>query len=372
MRARRVLAWLAVALSPSACVDLFHATDFVTLCERAPDDPACGAEAGAPEAATATDAGAVRPPLDFCTLSPADVRDRATRACAWLGACGGPLGDNVVGPCMLQALFAYDCELNPSLRPNGATHALWECLGEVQSCDDVERCVFGGPRQDCKAVTQGSFSTCATGDAAELRVQCGRTKDGPPTGVEPCVLSGRGCSKIDDSTSACTGARGTACVLGALCEGTAAVDCRSVSGKTLDRGHDCAAFGAGKCADSSAGPACAPVDDAPSCVTLKGATVTCDGDVATSCVDGKRVAIDCARLDLPCDVSGDVPTYDPLAACVERDASGACAVSAADDCVAGKVRSCAQGAAFEIDCESVGLGPCEKVSGGVLARCTPP
>lgn len=371
-----VAATLLATAAPVACVDLFHSTDFVTLCEREPTSPSCGGEGGAdaevPE--VGTDAGP--PPLDFCAWTKVEARTRATRACAWLGACEGPLGENVFGPCMLHAMWAYDCDLNPTMRPTGTTRALWACLAEVKSCGEVDRCVFGDEVTQCNAVPSGTFTACGAGGASDTRVECGRPEKGPPIGVDPCRLTGRTCERLDESTGVCTGAQKKTCSAGRRCAGTSAVDCQSLGGGVVDRGLDCAAFGAGACIEKNGDVACAPNADAGSC-TRDALDVRCtnDGSTALGCVDGKEIVVDCTKIGpaVACDVDTEpVPTYDPLKACADRDPAGACAVSAADGCSGNTLHSCAQGIAFTIDCTSVGLGPCEKVAGGVLARCTPP
>src|SRR5688572_11314287 len=132
-RGRAVLGtFIASALfAAAACVDLFHSTDFATLC--AFDAAACSPEAGsngdvsdAPEA-----------PIDLCAQSPARARELAERTCGWVGACLGTLEDSTLGACMVRALAAYDCVFNPSLRPRGRNAVLWQCLSKVGSCDDV-------------------------------------------------------------------------------------------------------------------------------------------------------------------------------------------------------------------------------------------
>lgn len=375
MRLRAFALLAATLAAPVACVDLFHSTDFVTLCDRDPESTLCGGEGGVdadvPE--TATDAGTA-PSIDFCDWSPIEARKRASQACAWLGACEGPVDDSVFGPCMLHALWAYDCALNPTLRPTGATRALWECLAEVKSCGDVDRCVFGDQVSECSAVPSGSFTACEKESSGTVVVECGRPERGRPIGADPCALTGRSCVRPDDSTGICTGATRTGCALGQKCAGTAAVDCQSFGGGTVDRGIDCAAFGAGECVAKNGNVACAPQADAGTC-SRDALDVRCVDDAGTafSCVGGKQVAVDCTKLDVGCDVdTSPVPAYDPIKACVNRDPSSPCVASATDDCAGTLLRSCAQGIRFDVDCTSVGLGPCEKVANGALARCTPP
>src|SRR5580692_1182682 len=79
-----VLAAGSVGLALLAC-DLFHSTNFVTLCELDASAEGCGD--GAPRG----DAGAVTP-TDFCTLDAGGAYQFAQHACAWLSACESPLG----------------------------------------------------------------------------------------------------------------------------------------------------------------------------------------------------------------------------------------------------------------------------------------
>jgi hypothetical protein len=374
----RALAGLAVASAAGvallACVDLFHSTDFETLREG---------DAG-PGLADVTEPDVVveaspKPLVDFCKWTPAEARTNAARACAWLGACTGVLDGTVLGPCMLHASWAYDCDLNPSMRPNGATYSLWSCLSDVKSCGEVEACVRPRGPDTCPAVTSGSFTQCGDAGASELRVECSNLQVGPPANAEPCALQGKTCIPIDPSTSTCGGSAKKTCPQGRACVGTGAVDCRiDETGTTLvDLGLDCAAFGSGSCVAEDAGGdagtivGCAPLPTAPACDA--GIAVACDVDfptVARSCVGGRSVSVDCSKLGVGCDLSKDVAAYRPFEACAESVDAGRC--SGPDECAFGKLRSCAQGIAFEADCAALGLGACEGVGSGAHSRCAPP
>jgi hypothetical protein len=379
MRRSRVLSTFALAglasiapIAAVACVDLFHSTDFETL------QP----EAGGPDVVSTADVvdAPVKPLVDFCKWTPTEAKAAATRACAWLGSCGGVIDDTVFGPCMMHALWAYDCDLNPGLRPNGATYALWSCLSDVKSCGEVDACIRPGPQAECPAIASGSFTQCANAGAAELRVECANREAGPPSRVEPCAMQGRTCISIDDSTSKCGGPTKKTCAKGRTCTGTAAVDCDFHGGSVfVDLGLDCAAFGAGSCVSEEPGGdagtvvGCAPLATAPACSDA-GIAVACDEDidgVARSCVGGRAISIDCRKLGAGCDVAKNVPAYQPWKACTVSTADGG-ACFTADECIGGKMKSCAQGITFEADCVALGLGPCEKVNNGVLARCKPP
>jgi hypothetical protein len=360
----------AAGIAPLACIDLFHSTDFDTLRNEA------GAEPDVTTGDAGLDAGP-KPLVDFCKWTPAEAKANAVRACAFLGACTGVLDGTAFGSCMMHALWAYDCDLNPALRPNGATQALWSCLSDVKSCGDVEACVRPRGPDTCPAVASGAFTQCGDAGASEVRAECSKPQMGPPAAVEPCALQGKVCVSINPTSSACGGPTKKTCVLGRTCTGTGAVDCRLAEDSVTlaDFGLDCAAFGAGACVAEDAGGdagtvvGCAPLPNAQSCDG--GIAVTCDSDfpqVAHSCVGGKAVIIDCSKLGVGCDVSKAVPGYRPLAACAEYVDAGRC--SGADTCVGGKLHSCAQGIAFEADCAALGLGKCEVT--GALGRCAPP
>jgi hypothetical protein len=351
---RRVLAAASVTLVllGAACVDLFHGTDFETLCARSPDDPSCGNhDAGVPDVAEAS-TDAARPRPNFCAWSSDEARRQAVRACAWLGACEGPLGESLFGPCVVHAQLAFDCTLNPTLRPRGAVDAFWACLATAKTCGEVDQCVFPGGVENCGAAASGNVTACGTARNAGVRLACSDA-GARAQRVEPCVLSGQTCTPENTSNSTCAGALGFACTTNA-CSGSSVVECRSVGARMVDRGHDCGGYGGGECTVFDAGPACAPGKAAKSC--SKDTAPTCDGTyLVRSCLGGSEVTLACDALGLPCDTS-EATTADPTAACVNR---GPSACSGGDVCVTPtKLRSCGRGGAFEVECPEVGLGPC--------------
>ena len=362
----RVAACLAGAAAVAACVDLFHSTDFPTLCTEDPAacrdaEPGDGAPVDAPD-----DGGA---PIDFCSWSADDSRARAARACAWMGACLGALPRSSFGACVIRAELAYDCAINPSLRPRGRTEALWACLARAGSCAEVSTCVFGGDVPVCGAVQAESFTACSTDDAQRVAVECSSpAENSPPTAAAPCLLEGRACVAVDPSRATCAGKLGASCTGERTCSGTYAVDC--ASGSSVDVGLDCAAFGAGRCVEDDAGVACAPLEDAAACTGTSG--VTCDdAGVARSCVGGRTVAIDCARLVKGCSPIAD-SGLDPARACVDDDPVTRCADP--DACEGTSLVSCAQGKRFTVSCADVGLKPCvaPPVGRAAVAACAPP
>lgn len=368
MRARDVLVITGGAFVTFgiACVDLFHGTDFETLCSRSPDDPQCvGDAATLRDVVVETPVDARRPHPDFCAWTSAEARLQALRACAWLGACEGPLGESAFGPCVVHAQLAYDCTANPSLRPRGETDELWSCLATATTCSDVDQCVFPAGAEPCRAVASGSFTACGSKANRAVRLRCANPLEGRAAGVEPCAMLARTCSTEDQSAAACSGTTGFSCTR-SDCVGTSAVDCNPAGTRTFDRGIDCAKVGAGACVQSDAGPVCAASLGATSCTAER--TPKCDGEVATACVAGSDIRVDCSVLGLPCDDSLPIAAYDPAAACARR-AGAADFCSAPDTCTGTRLQSCGRGTLQEVDCTSVGLGGCKEANG--RAACVP-
>lgn len=382
MRNRHVLvaAAFGFVVLGIACVDLFHGTEFETLCSHSPNDPQCGGDAGTMGDVVADRAvDARRPHPDFCKWDKATARAQALRACAWLGACEGPLGESVFGPCVVRAQLAYDCAANLTLRPAGETDELWSCLSTVSTCGDVDQCVFPGGLQECAAVPSGSLTACSMlpGNRA-VRFRCANPVAGRAIGIEPCAMLGQACSPepgTPGSAASCSGSLGFTCTT-TTCDGTSAVDCNLAGGVgTFDRGVNCASYAKSGCVLTEAGaPACIPgpgarvcAEDAPPKCLTNPTTGALTGVVA-SCVGGYEVAVNCTQLGLPCDDSVAIPSYDPAAACIRRVPPDVC--TAQDGCVAGRLESCGRGLLQTIDCASVGLKECTITNG--RAACKPP
>ncbi|HVH47098.1 MAG TPA: hypothetical protein VM925_32370 [Labilithrix sp.] len=362
--------FVATALcGAAACVDLFHSTDFATLC--AFDAAACSTDTGstAPDADEEQDAGAdvYVAPIDFCSNSPAAARQLAERACGWLGACLGSRENSSYAECLVRALSAYDCSFNPSLRPREANAVLWDCLSKVSSCNALELCVFGTPAPPCPGQGVGSFTACNLPDGGAVVVGC--AEEETPTGMEACALRGRTCARVDQSTALCTGRLGAACTGPNRCLGTAAIACKSAGGIDSDEGTDCAAVGDGRCAADDAGVACAPRADAGACTIAKSSKIVCnDAGTAESCVGGRAVTIDCKALGQTCS-EGIATSVDPSSACT--NVGGLTCDQVEDQCDAGVLQSCRAKTLFALDCKKIGLGACTKAAGR-WAACTAP
>ncbi len=337
---------LLLMASAVACRDLFHSTsDILNACDIDAQTPGC-----APDAA-----------IDFCQWTPKEARRRAAHACAWLGACETPMGRNAFGPCMFQALLAYDCEANPNHPTQGKARALWACLANASGCGDVDACIFPGGREVCRA----SGSACGTaggapGSNADVRFECdgnGHGGVGSRPGGENCALWGQTCA-IGAAGAVCAGLGGTSCSEKG-CTGAPRTELRWCDGG--DQGVDCAGNGAQFCvgfADAGAPwVACAASSDAGACTPDP--TATCSGGVAHSCPAGVLEQIDCASLllsDGACTPGALTPPFDWTSPCAVSPAQ------CAETCVDGGMIGCVRGASFPLDCTEQGLADCTLVS----------
>ncbi len=363
------LAGLAAAASllAFACVDLFHGTDFATLCDI--DASACSVDAGsaADSAPLTKDAG----PKALCRAS---ARNLAEGICARLGACLGAAGTARFGECSVQAQLAYDCDANPGLRPLGARADLWACLETATTCAAVQACVFPDGPQPC-SITNGTLQRCGTtARNASTLVTC--TAGEPlPAAVEPCLMAGRTCAPVrpggdgtcsGGASSSCTQTRPRGCV------GTVAMECSPGAGATTDTGIDCATVGAGACVDTSSGPACLPIPETGT--TCLATLATCNGSRAAACAGSGAVSVNCAALGLGCVTpDGGTLPWNVAASCVAP--AGGCDPSEPDRCAfapASVLLSCRRGARVTVDCAAAGLGPCRPAAAGGNATCGPP
>jgi len=333
-----------------ACVDLFHSTaDLLTACEL--DATADGCAPPARDAAPvpgdgAADAGVGAGPTDFCAWSSSEARQHAARACAWLGACETPLGRNAFGPCMFEALLAFDCAANPNHRATGQRRRLWDCLWQVRSCADVEACIV--PAAVC------SRSTASAGCDGTTRFEC--TDAG--VRAENCALWGKTCT-VDLTGTSCTGGGGALCDSGlGGCDGPSLSRLHWCAADGEDLGIDCSGNGAGRCAAFDAVDAswvaCVAGSDAGPCAPTAAATCT-DSGVAASCPSGNPETLDCTAL-----LGGDATTCNAGPLAPPFDWTSPCAVMqspcTADSCDGSVLTGCARGATFTVDCGDHVLG----------------
>jgi hypothetical protein len=362
MRARVVIALLAAGAGAAACIDLFHSTDFDTLCVV--DAAACpdGGDGAPPGDGPNSDGGpgddgpnpgdggadvdSAIAPTDFCAWDASTSHESARRACALVGACLGPYGTNELGKCFENALRAYDCQMNPSfpLFRDSDVHRYWDCLQKARSCADVTHCVFPNGEPSCSV---GSSILCA-GTTRMDCVQMGM----PPIAAESCTAVGQLCG------TECTLLDGGCKPLG--CEGAILHDCSG----TAERGRDCASYGARACKDvalatdagaDAAMSTCAPT---PSTGCSASPNVTCNGGVASACFTGTAQTLDCRAL------MEDAGTCDPTAGAGEPiwELSRYCIPSApgcTESCDAGVITGCHRNRPIVIDCKTyVGTTTC--------------
>lgn len=358
-----------------ACVDLFHSTDFKTLCTENPQSAQCGGLGTTDGGSDAGTDAPAKPPIDLCTLGSEEVKKRAIKACALMGACGASIEPDAFGTCVPRAMLAMDCAANPNLRPLGENLKLWQCLAEVATCSDIDRCLFGGPRQTCGSAPLSACSDKSL-NGGNVRIDCAVPAGAETTRFEPCLTLSQRCTTVGPSLGLCRGGLGTACVATG-CSGTNAAVCTGND----DNGIDCAGLGGGSCYFDIAagGPACAPGPGARSCPVDGGAVtaiVTCDesNGVALACVDGKEVAIDCRRLGLACEPTVNAPPHDPFAKCVTDALTGQRCNETVDTCDGDDLHGCSRGGErYVASCASLGLGKCaETDAGAVRANCTKP
>jgi hypothetical protein len=348
---RALLGAVLVAASGGAAFvacDLFHSTNFATLCEVNPEAGAC----------RDGDAG-----TDFCSWTSAQALSNAQHACAWLSACESPLGNNDFGPCMIEALLAYDCTANPNRPVLGKLHVYWDTLWSAQKCEDVDRVVFPGRVPQCGS--GGGFAACGVNndggsDNSTVRVEC--YEAGPtPAGGENCLAQGRTCR-----AGSCVTAP-SPCGVG--CSGTTLRVCNDAG---VDNGTDCQYFGAGRCVDEGGVLACAPSGDA-SCATQ---AVVC-GNVAQGCQAGTQEQVDCSKLTGTgtCNPGVVSPAQGVASACFVSGEAGICPPDSCGGSGTSLV-SCARGQTFSVSCADVGLGPCHVVptvdGPGPRAACSGP
>jgi hypothetical protein len=356
--AARALTWLTVVglglagiFAGVACVDLFHSTDF-PACD--PNSSPNGCSDDGPPGTDGTQG------IDFCAWDSATARAQAERACAWLGACAGPLDASRFGECVLRAQFAFDCAANPSYRPAGASKVFWQELAKAKDCKEVVTAAYGSSQPlACNLDVAGTYTGCTNGRAVEC------TGAPTPTAVNPCILTGHTCPKgaVATITSSCTGWTDTQNCQGdsLRCTGTRVVDCTTTN---FDDGIDCALFNEGQSACDPAATACMPLGG-DACT---GSTLECSGDIVTLCVAGHSATLDCAAFGLTCKAAGAKP-YDLLSACVAKTGTTPCV---SDSCSGNTLKSCAHGVTVSVDCRTEGLGACHMASDGKAGACRAP
>jgi hypothetical protein len=344
---------------PLACVDLFHSTTFETACDV--DAAACATSPAPPDGG----------PTDFCLWDTTTARSNALRACAWLGACAGPVGDNALGPCFVRAMLAYNCAVNPNrnLIPGSAAHEVWDRLWQAKSCNEVRGAIFPPNVVPVCGGSATPYATCFPDSG--ILLSCDGDDSGTTLGVENCAALGQTCATSGD-VAACAGSSATCADAGTSCSGTQLMDCDPDAG-SFDLGIDCASVGAAACVPGA--PAACQAAGNAKCD--RSSEVTCSGNVAMGCPSGSPEQVDCNAL-LPgtglgnglCDSSSGGRPWDVSRACT----LGACKLG--DSCEKAKtISSCARGVVVSIDCTTIGLSGCTTVQlpgdPATYAACVP-
>jgi len=329
-----------------ACAELFHSTsDVQSICEADANDPRC------------TDAA---PPVEVCAPDAGVAQQRAMHACAWLAACGHPLGHNKTGECMVDAILAYDCAANPNRKAKGASKEFWGCMQNAKTCSDVRFCIF--PDAGGVQCTNGGFLGCSqTTLDPNTRLDC--VQPGPGGG-ENCGTHGQTCSSLDPDASnrnaLCVGPQGRACTGSAGCVDGGLSLCDDAG---VDLGYSCANVGAGTCNPSGATPACQPESDSGVCSATNDVTCTSGNIRAQGCVTLAPESVDCTAISGPgtCNpIEAGAPGTTPSDACRVMDGGGC----SDDECDAGALVACVRGRSVVIDCAAQGLKSCNPIVTG--------
>ncbi len=376
VRSHLVAASVGLGLSGllgTACVDLFHGTDFPDECTVDADTPGCGDASTRSDASS--DAGVDSGPGvsiaegdPLCTGNATLAATRVNDACAWLSACGGALGVNVPGACMAAARAVYDCRVAPERPTIGAAGTFWRCVANAanaRSCDAITACINPTTNVACKAGTGYLF--CDGVDDPTSRLACDPTLG--LAGVENCSATGRGCANINGTGTCSASADGTCTV--STCTGTVLHACDDAG---ADQGVDCANFGAGSCnSDGDGGPLGCQTAGATCTAT---SDVTCDdAGVAHGCPAGTAETVDCTALtgvsspsacSAPADSAGT--TWDVSRACVLAEST------CIETCANGTVSACVLGQPATLDCIAAGVDGCQftTVEGISRATCSAP
>jgi hypothetical protein len=315
-----------------ACVDLFHSTNFETLCDV--DAKATGCPLAEAQAA----------PMNFCLWSSSEAHTHAEHACAWLGACSSPFDQNAFGPCMINAVLAYDCTVNPNRTiASGPLHDFWDALWRANSCGDVQSAL---PHPSSIQCVETGYA-CVEG-LPDLLFQCA----GDAAEPESCLIHGLTCRALacatPDESESCDPPN---------CEGSVLHACGD--GGKVDEGYDCQYFGSGTCTalDGSAG--CAPsTEDGGGSPCAPTTTVTCDGGVASSCATGILETVACEPLTgkNTCNPTA-TPSWNLAGACESSATCDAGCRGEAGDTLVG----CGNGAEFTTSCNAQGLDGCRGV-----------
>jgi hypothetical protein len=361
MRPRVVVLALAASgvglLALVACVDLFHSTsDILDACQLdaatdgCPSPPDAEADGGITDAQDDTFDG------NFCSFSSAQARASAEAACAWLGACETPLGQNRYATCLEHAILAYDCNANPNMPVRGSALGFWTCMLSARDCGSVHTCAWGTVQPTCPATDSGPNTVCnenlATHAVLTQRGQCPNNGTTPQPHAENCAAWGQTCSTsmttgVAECAGDVNGFGGSDCT-NPTCNGTLLFMCDD-AGDNL--GVDCKNYGGAECLTAAGSPTCASssTTPCPDAAPVTGVDCELHTQIAVGCPDGlHQQQIDCAALTEDggvCSPTG-APGWDISRACFNSGAS--CPNDTCSE--SGLIESCDRGVSYKYQC----------------------
>ncbi len=332
---RHLLGILTFGLLGVACVDLFHSTDFLTVCDLQPETNGCpNADGGAGE----VDAAEASAGDSLCTDDAAQAQADARRVCALDGACNGTTIGRGYGLCAFEALRAFDCQADPGQAPRGKREAYWRCMKKANSCAEFRACA-------------GSATACSGGteQCAGNGITAQRCPSAGSFQQTNCAAQGQVCANVSGQ-ALCVGPTRDSCA-GTGCFDNNVRRCNA----TLDVGRSCESFGSGTCVEGVAIAACKPIGTETCAPTNK---LTVSGTQVSACATGIKETVDCARLLLTAAAPASYLELgnpgDLSSACGPPRLGGDCTPS----CSGKMFVACFRKSAQAVDCGAQKLGAC--------------
>lgn len=265
---------------------------------------------------------------------PPTLRDQRAVLCAKASACGGKVDfDKCMNP-MTQTMINKSIAVSGLIGPQDllvqGLEAFASCLKNATDCSAVETCLAG------------SVPACESNSADSCVGSVARMCSGGSTYSADCGKVGLPCTKVSSgilSVLFCGAAPSCSNPGAVTCSGNVAKSCVAISADTaFETKVDCAGLG-GTCNPAGG----ASLSQYNVCVFGGGAPCDkasflgkCSGSVATNCVNGKTVAIDCGLALATCEEQttgsgkGEADcTYTPN-----------CQTALVQDCADGMVKFC--------------------------------
>ncbi len=282
----------------------------------------------------------------FGDPTPAFLPEQALRACVLAEACVSPPLASRGGDCVYRLERGH-------ITPPGDLEAFADCARQAKDCTEALTCVSHGHGPTYCAAYPGN--SCD----GDLAVGCpvGTASPGWASTVSDCAALGMKCIQAgycSDGNACsgpivltCLGSRLTSCVL--LAKIQSSVDCATV-------------YPGGRCGAFNEDLQCLP-QVSELCPESTEIARGCSGNVLLGC-DGPRASkLDCSALASDCVVDNF-----GRADCVAR--AQECTSSSPDLCHGSAISICVDGRYQDVDCASLGLGPCQATVDG--AACGGP